>query len=73
MARKRNIRNLRSSLWSNPMFCMYCAKPESVYNWTNTLRVTHQLYELPRKLMFQTKKKLARKGTALKRQEKNSV
>ena len=57
MARKRNVRNLRSSLWSNPMFCLYCAKNGSVYNWTNALRVTHKLYDMSHKLCLKTKKK----------------
>jgi len=57
MARKSNIRNLRSTLWSNPMFCMYCAKSQAVYNWTKSLRVMRKLHDLPRKLMLRTKKK----------------
>ncbi len=57
MARKRNTRNLLSTLWSNSMYCMYCAKPESVYNWTNTMKVLQKLHELPHKLMLRTKKK----------------
>ena len=73
MARKSNIRNLRSTLWSNTLFCMYCAKPQSVSNWTNRLRVTHNLSMLPRKLMFQTKKKKGLGVLVRMHQEKNSV
>ena len=73
MARKSNIRNLRSTLWSNMLFSMYCAKSQSVYNWTNRLRVTHNLSMLPRKLMFQTKKKKGLGVLVRKHQEKKSV
>jgi len=56
MARQNNPRNLRSSLWSNPMFCFYCAKKEAVTPWTKSLQGANSTFSFISKIYMKKKK-----------------
>lgn len=72
MARKNNSRNLRSSEWSNPMFCQYVTNKINVRSWTNRLQILNNTSSFQNKF-FILNKKNKKKSTKVLKQARSIV